>query len=219
MGIALCVILAGGAGRRMGAVSKPLLALNNRPLLAHVIARVAPQADQVIINVSGLNDDPVAAYCIAHNLAVVPDADEVRHGPLAGVLAGLRHAQEHGLPGPILTVPADTPFLPADLAARLLTATNIPPARMAIANSDGIAHPITALWPLKAAQTIERQMAAGNASAMRVAEELGTRSVTWKKAAIAGHAVDPFFNINTPDELAAAEKLFAPANTTGENLP
>ena len=100
------VVLAGGQGRRMGGVDKGLQLLNGRPMIAHVIARLAPQVGDIVIN-ANQNREAYAAF--GH--PVVPDAIEGYAGPLAGLHAGLQAATQPL----VVTAPCDSPFLPEDL--------------------------------------------------------------------------------------------------------
>ena len=111
------VILAGGEARRLGGADKALLHLGGRPLLAHVLDRLRPQIDVIALSANG---DP--ARFAAFDVPVLAD-DEIGQGPLAGVLAGLDWAAAQGFDA-ILTTPVDTPFLPADLVAKLVRASD-----------------------------------------------------------------------------------------------
>lgn len=192
------VILAGGRASRMGGGDKGLLDLAGQPLLAHVIARLGPQVAELALNANG---DPgrfaeFGLPVIADNLPGLP-------GPLAGVLAGLDWAAERGAAA-VVTAAADTPFLPLDLAARLQAAAGS--AGLALAASrdaDGLTlHPTCGLWPVRLR------------GALRMALEGGLRKVrVWAEAQGAGVAefpaqpFDPFFNVNTPEDLARALSL------------
>lgn len=189
------VILAGGAARRMGGGDKPLRPLGGRPLLAHVIARLAPQVTALALNANG----PAERFA-AFGLEVLPDPVAGQPGPLAGVLAAMLWAEKVGASA-VLTAPGDTPFLPHDLRARL-EAVRGGSAQVACAVAGGRLHPTLALWPV------------GLAGALAAALAGGTRRVEdWARGQ--GLAVaefpDPaaFLNVNTPEDLAAAEAVFA----------
>lgn len=196
------VLLAGGAARRMGGGDKCLLPLGGRPMLAHVAARAAPQVSRLVLNANG---DP--ARFASFGLPVAPDGVEGRPGPLAGVLAGLdwaaAHAPECALAA---TFAADTPFFPEDLVARLLRARR-PGAPLARAASGGRAHPVFGLWPVALRGDLRRALT-----------EEGVRKVDiWTArhgvadAAFPAGRLDPFFNVNRPEDLARAEALLAAA--------
>ncbi len=192
---AAAVILAGGRAQRMGGGDKPLRLLAGQPLLAHVLARVAPQAGAVAISANG---DP--ARFAAFGLPVLADPAADYPGPLAGILAGMVWARAAGF-ALLLSVPGDTPFLPRDLAARL-AAARMPAARVAFAASGGRTHPVAGLWPVDLADDLAVALAGPDRSVARFAAHYGV--------AVAEFAVapfDPFLNINTPADLAAAELL------------
>jgi molybdopterin-guanine dinucleotide biosynthesis protein A len=185
------VILAGGAGRRMGGVDKPLLPLGAGCILDHVLAALRPAHDWLAISANG---DP-ARYA-RFGLPVLPDA-VAGQGPLAGILSGLDWAASQGA-AMLLSVPGDTPFLPPDLAAMLS------PAPSCAARS-GRAHPAVALWPVTAASSL-RTWLAGDAP--RRVRAFGA-SIGMREVEFAAGPVDPFLNVNTPEDLALAQAVFA----------
>ncbi len=140
------IILAGGRATRMGGADKALQKLGSEPLVAHVIAALQPQCVSVVINANG----PAARFA-PFGIPVVPDNLPDFPGPLAGVLAGLDYfaAQRPDLAFAV-SVATDTPFLPADLVARLHAARAAKKAEIAVARSDNIVHPTFALWPVGA---------------------------------------------------------------------
>ena len=138
------LILAGGLARRMDGRDKALVEIGGRPLLAHVMARLAPQVAGLALNANG-----DAARFAAFHLPVVADDVPGFAGPLAGVLAGLDWlARERPGATHAASVAADTPFLPTDLVARLAEARVAAGARVAVAASGGRRHPVIALWPV-----------------------------------------------------------------------
>jgi molybdopterin-guanine dinucleotide biosynthesis protein A len=190
------VLLAGGLARRMGGGDKPLRPLAGRPLLAHAMAALAPQCRALVLNANG---DP--ARFAAFGLPVAPDTLPGHPGPLAGILAGMRWATAHHPDAAdILTVSADTPFLPPDLATRLAAARGTAP--IACARSAGRVHPTIGLWPVSLADALEAALLAGARGVLAWATGLGLARADFPAA-----LDDPFFNINTPDDLAAAEML------------
>ncbi|ACA20258.1 molybdopterin-guanine dinucleotide biosynthesis protein A [Methylobacterium sp. 4-46] len=199
----LGVILGGGLARRMGGGDKPLLRLGGETLLARVAARLAPQcAAGVVLSANG---DP-ARFRPAFAGPVLPDSVPDAPGPLAGVLAGLDHAAAHH-PGVafVATVAGDTPFLPGDFVARLHAARAAAGTPLATAASGGRAHYVDGLWPvalrddLRAALVTEGLRRVGQWIARH-----GTAEAAWPS-----EPVDPFLNLNTPDDLALAEALAA----------
>ncbi|RVV97814.1 molybdenum cofactor guanylyltransferase MobA [Mesobaculum littorinae] len=192
------VILAGGLARRMGGGDKGLSALGASTLIGHVIDRLAPQCGALALNA---NDDP--ARFAGLGLPVLADDMADRPGPLAGVLAGLDWAAGHGV-SHIVTAAADTPFLPCDLVPRLLLAAETAGAELALAATGDRAapdlHPVFGLWPVAARDVLRAALAAGQ---RRVAD--------WAMGQGAAVAVFPraeeFFNVNTPEDLAAARAM------------
>lgn len=194
------VLLAGGQSRRMGGGDKSLRLLGGRLILDRVIDRFRPQVGRLILNANG---DP--RRFASTGLPVVPDSVEGFAGPLAGVLAGLDWAAAN-VPGAmwIATAATDAPFLPADLVRRLIVATE-EGAELVCAASHGQPHPVIGLWPVRLREDLRRA----------VVEE-GVRKVDiWTarhRLAVVdfpADPVDPFFNVNTPEDLAAAERLIA----------
>ncbi len=196
----LGVVLAGGLARRMGGGDKPLRVLGGRTLLDRVIARLAPQVAAVAINAQG---DPTRFA--AHGLPVVPDSLPEHPGPLAGVLAGLdwAAAQRPDLPW-VLSVAGDGPFLPSDLAARLHMARATAGTPLACARSaeSGQTHPTIGLWPVALRGELRAALAAGIRRVERFTTAQGCAHADWPRG-----PVDPFFNVNTPEDLAEAERL------------
>ena len=198
---AVGVVLAGGRARRMGGGDKCLRPLAGRPLIAHVIARARPQVARLMVNANG---DP--ARFAAFGLPVAGDGVPGRPGPLAGVLAGLEWAAEHAPGVPLVaTFPGDSPFVPEDLVEKLERAAG-PGRPLACAASGGRAHPVAALWPVALRGDLRRALV-----------EDGVRKVdAWTArhgvAAVdfpSNGPVDPFFNVNRPEDLARAERLLA----------
>ncbi|MDJ0894101.1 MAG: molybdenum cofactor guanylyltransferase MobA [Alphaproteobacteria bacterium] len=194
------VLLAGGLSRRMGGGDKTLLELGGKPILSHVIARLSPQVDAVILNANG---DP--SRFASYGLPVVPDVIEGFAGPLAGVLTGLDYARAHHPEAAwIVTAATDAPFLPRDLVARLTEAAEDAGADLACASSGGRAHPVIGLWPVRLAEDLRSAMADGVRKV-----DIWTARHRLVEVPFATDPVDPFFNANRPDDLAEAERLLA----------
>lgn len=193
----LGVILAGGAARRMGGQDKCLIPLAGARVIDLILDRLAPQVGPVVVSAGG---DPARF----RGATVVPDPLPGQPGPLAGVLAGLRHAQERGI-DQIVTVPGDAPFLPLDLVARLSGAGAHAIAATESASGDIRRHPTFALWSVSAADPLEAWLTAGGHRAARFAEHVGAAVAIWPET-----RPDPFFNINHPDDLTLAQKLLSP---------
>jgi molybdopterin-guanine dinucleotide biosynthesis protein A len=194
----LAVVLAGGLARRMGGGDKPLKLLAGRPLLAHVLERVAPQVAAVVLNANG---DP--ARFAGYGLPVVPDGLPDHPGPLAGVLAALdwAAAERPELPW-VLSVPGDCPFLPGDLAPALHAARQAAGVPLACARSGGQAHPPVGLWPVALRGELRAALLAGERKIDRWTARFGCAHADWPATPI-----DPFFNANAPEDLAEAEAL------------
>jgi molybdopterin-guanine dinucleotide biosynthesis protein A len=182
------VALAGGASSRMGR-PKALTPFLGQPLVARVLGRLSPQAGAVYLNASGPDYAGFRA-------PLVPDCARWRGaGPLAGVAAALARAGEDGF-AYLATAPCDAPFLPLDLVARLMAAGE---GGAAVAISDTGMEPMFALLPVCALARVEAALAAGRGSPRSVLEGLQAARV-----AFPAHG-DPFANLNTPEEFAAAE--------------
>jgi molybdopterin-guanine dinucleotide biosynthesis protein A len=194
----LGVVLAGGLARRMGGGDKPLRLLAGRALLDHVLERLRPQVTEVVLNANG---DP--ARFAAYGLPVVPDGLADFPGPLAGVLAALdwmaERRPEHSW---LVSVPGDSPLIPHDLVARLHAACEAAGMPLACARSGGWAHPPVGLWPVALRDDLRAALLGGERKIDRWTARHGIAHADWD---MAPH--DPFFNANTPEELAEAERL------------
>ncbi len=195
------VILAGGMSRRMGGGDKTLHRLAGRPILDHVIARIRPQVHVTALNANG---DP--ARFAAWDLPVIQDSIAGFPGPLAGIHAGMEWAAKN-FPGiiDILSIPADLPFLPPNLAAELEKARTAKGADIAVALSGSQIHPTVALWPVRLAAALGQAIVVED---IRKVTEFANR-YTLAVAEFPVDGVDPFHNINSPDDLAQAETLAA----------
>lgn len=195
------IVLAGGRGRRLGQGEKCLRRLGARSLLEHAVARATPQTATLLLSFNG-----DACSLPACGLPVIADTVPGFAGPLAGVLAGLEYLQAHRHGARWLaSFACDCPWFPRDLVQRLLHQADGDGSEVAVARSAGRLHPVFALWscdlagPLHDALTQQQIRGAG--------EFLRTRrhvAVDWPATPF-----DPFFNINTPAELALAEARLA----------
>lgn len=200
------IILAGGQARRMQSHDKPLMLLGDKPLIAHVITRLG------MAGAISANGDP--ARFAAFGLPVLPDPVPGFLGPLAGVLAGMDWAAGQGFTH-ILTAAADTPFFPRDLASRLIAKAGKAPVIMARGMTpDGLRdHPVFALWQVSLRDRLRDLLTGGGGAAVgRWAREQGAIAVTFPGS-------DPFFNINTPQDLAKAEAMLADSSGPGKSTP
>lgn len=196
-------ILAGGEGRRMGGADKPSLMLDDRRLIDHVLDRLRPQVKRITISANG---DPSRYGDL--QLDIVADDPRYRAGPLAGIATMLNHIAHQPDVTHLLTVPADAPFIPRNLAERLNEAVS-GPDDIAIAASAGRTHQIVALWPVAVLPRLEAHLAqAGNLSIMAFLDTLSVRIVDFELVA----GIDPFLNVNTPADLDHARSLLAERN-------
>ena len=193
------VLLAGGKSRRMGGGDKNLRQLGGISILDRVIRRARPQVETLILNANG-----DAARFEEFGLPFVPDIFGDHAGPLAGVLTGMAWAREHAPDAPwIATFATDAPFFPEDLVDSLRQAVDMSGDDLACAGSMGRAHPVFGLWPVWLYDKLHRA----------VVEE-GVRKIDqWTarhrlvEVDFAADPIDPFYNLNTPEDIEAAEKL------------
>lgn len=203
------VLLAGGLSRRMGGGDKGLLELAGKPMLAHVLDRLAPQVGRTIINANG---DPTRFA--AFKLPVVSDTVAGFVGPLAGVLAGMRWAAANTPSARwIATAAGDAPLLPANMVARLAEAIADKPGSIALAQSGGEVHPVIGLWPVALADDLEAQLADGVRKVLDWTDRHGTVAVPFPMVRLCGIDLDPFFNANTPPELDALRTMLSKSAT------
>jgi molybdopterin-guanine dinucleotide biosynthesis protein A len=197
----LGVILAGGLATRMGGGDKGALPLGSSTLLSHVIDRLTPQVDSIALNVNG--DGSRFAHL---GVPVIADRLDGFAGPLAGVLAGLDWAAEQGVNN-IVTAAADTPFFPSDLAARLhregegmahpLVIAATPDPKRGTSR-----HPTFGLWPVALREDLRAALLGGVRKVVQ-----WTYRHDGRLAMFPVDQVDPFFNVNTPEDLAQAEAM------------
>ena len=195
----LGVILAGGLARRMGGGDKTMRAIAGRPILDHVIERLAPQCASLILNANG---DP--ARFDAWALPVVPDDVPDFAGPLAGVLAALDWAAlHHPAIEWVVSVAGDCPFLPRDLVARMQTERALMEAELAVAASGDQSHPVVGLWKVSLRDALRHALVVEECRKIdRWTARYKLVTTQWPVT-----PVDPFFNANTPDDVAEAEAL------------
>jgi molybdenum cofactor guanylyltransferase len=193
------LLLAGGLSRRMGGGDKALRLLGGVSLLDRVIERVRPQVAALLLNANG---DP--ARFSRFGLPVVPDSVPDFAGPLAGVLAGLDWAALHRPDcAYVVSVPTDAPFLPRDLVVRLADGIEEVRADLACAASGGQTHPVIGLWPVRL--RAELRHAVVEEGIRKV--DMWTGRYRLAEVPFPDRPVDPFFNANRPEDLAAAAAL------------
>lgn len=193
------VILAGGQSRRMGGGDKCLQRLGGETLLSRIVDRTIPQVGTLMLNANG---DP--ARFSEFGLPVADDIVEGFAGPLAGVLTGLAWAADNAPSARwVATFAGDAPFLPIDLVARLLEAVSTDAADMAVAASGGRDHPVFGLWPVAERQNLRYALVEEDIRKV----DRWTARYRLAHVEFANDPVDPFFNINRPEDIAAAERL------------
>jgi molybdopterin-guanine dinucleotide biosynthesis protein A len=184
------IILSGGRATRMNGVDKGLVLLQNIPLIQHVIGRLKPQVDEMLINA---NREIV--HYQAFGLPVIPDENADFIGPLAGFILGLQHAKHNY----VLTVPCDSPLLPLDLAERLLSGMAASLTDIAVASSEENVHPVFCLIKKSVLPSLLAYI------------ESGERRVSaWQKSqkyieVDFSDCSEAFTNLNTFDDLADLE--------------
>jgi molybdenum cofactor guanylyltransferase len=199
----VAVVLAGGRSQRMGGGDKTLRNLGGRTMLAQIAVILAPQVGRVIVNANG-----DGARFGALGLPVVADAPQEFAGPLAGILAGMRWAATNVRQvRRIVTVPGDAPFIPPDLVERLVAASDAADDAIAVAQSAGVLHHATALWPVALADALASAVDRGERQVGAWAGRQGIVAVPFELVTIGGRTIDPFFNVNTPDDFLEAAAL------------
>jgi molybdenum cofactor guanylyltransferase len=199
------VILAGGLSRRMGGGDKGLCELGGKPLMTHAIERLSAQASPIAINANG-DASRFASFC----LQVIPDATADFAGPLAGVLSGMRWAAKSAPEARfIVTAACDTPFFPDDLVEKLVAATKGQYPAIVLANSEGQVHPVFGLWPIALADDLAEALAAGTRKVLHWTDRHPHFDADFPLRVRGNKVIDPFFNANTPEDLAEAAMLMA----------
>jgi molybdopterin-guanine dinucleotide biosynthesis protein A len=193
------LVLAGGQARRMGGGDKALLRIGEATILDRVLARLSPWCGGIVLNANG---DP--QRFAQFGLPVVADSVEGFAGPLAGILAGLDWLAEHAPETEWLaSVPGDCPFLPYDVVPRLHAARLAAGAPLACAQSGEWRHPVVALWQVALREDLRHALVKEDLRKIEVwTARHGVALAAWP-----AEPVDPFFNVNTPEDLAQATRL------------
>jgi len=195
----LGLVLAGGLARRMGGGDKAFLKIGGETILARALSRFRPQCTEIVINANG---DPKRFASFGFPVAAddIPDFA----GPLAGILAGLDWAAKNR-PGIewIASVPGDCPFVPRDLVAKLHAARIAENQPLACARSGEWRHPVVGIWPVSLRGDLRHALMKEGLHKIEVfTRRHGIAIAEWPDK-----PVDPFFNVNTPEDLARAEAL------------
>ena len=192
------IILAGGQATRMHGVDKGLMCLCQKPLIQHVIDRLAPQVNEIIINANR----QITLYK-ALGYVIQKDNTEDFLGPLAGMSLGLRYAKHEY----VLTVPCDSPLLPLDLAERLMTALIKNSAEIAVASSDNRTHPVFCLCKKNVLPSLTAYLENGNRRVNTWQKSLNYIEVDFSDCS------ESFVNLNTPEDLAKLELTMSHKHT------
>jgi molybdopterin-guanine dinucleotide biosynthesis protein A len=195
------LVLAGGLARRMGGGDKARIRIGGKTILARVLTRLTPQCSGVILNANG----DLARFADT-GLRVVADSIPDFAGPLAGILAGLDWAAANA-PGiaDIVSVPGDCPFLPPDLVERLSAARQAAEAPLACARSGDWRHPVVGLWRVALRDDLRKALVEEGLHKIEIwTARHGVAIADWPTT-----PVDPFFNVNTPEDAAEAERIAA----------
>ncbi|EIK44854.1 molybdopterin-guanine dinucleotide biosynthesis protein A [Cellvibrio sp. BR] len=193
------VILAGGLARRMGGGDKCLLPLAGKTLLQRTIERAQPQVKKLLLNANG-NSLRFART----RLPVVPDVFPNNRGPLAGIHAALQWMHKDNPDAEwLVSFASDTPFFPSDLVSTLLEAVNQSHSQLAIASSLARRHPTFALWHASLIKPMEQQLQSDEMP--RLQDWMSAQNPV--EVSFSAIDYDPFFNINTPQDLYAAEPM------------
>jgi molybdopterin-guanine dinucleotide biosynthesis protein A len=199
--LALGLVLAGGLARRMGGGDKPRTSIGGVTILSRVLERLKPQCSRMVLNANG---DP--ARFADTGLSVIADDVPDFAGPLAGILAGLDWAAKNAPDVvTVVSVPGDCPFLPRDLVARLNEARAASGKPLACARSGEWRHPVVGLWPVALRADLRHALTQEDLRKIELwTARHGVALADWP-----AEPVDPFFNVNTPEDVAAAERLAA----------
>ena len=195
------LVLAGGLARRMGGGDKARIRIGGKTILERVLTRLTPQCSGVILNANG----DLARFADT-GLRVVADSIPDFAGPLAGILAGLDWAAAN-VPGiaDIVSVPGDCPFLPPDLVERLSAARQAAGAPLACARSGDWRHPVVGLWRVALRDDLRKALVEESLHKIEIwTARHGVALADWPAT-----PVDPFFNVNTPDDATQAERIAA----------
>jgi molybdenum cofactor guanylyltransferase len=193
------LVLAGGLARRMGGGDKALIRIGDETILQRALARLTPQVNGIVLNVNG---DP--ARFAPFGLPVVADSVPDFAGPLAGILAGLDWvAANRPSVAWVASVPGDCPFLPRDLVARLHDARVAENKPLACAHSGDWRHPVVGLWPVALREDLRHAITVEDLRKIEVwTARHGVALADWPT-----EPIDPFFNVNTPEDVETATRL------------
>lgn len=195
------LVLAGGQARRMGGGDKAFIEIGGRTILERVLARLQPSCSSIVLNANG---DP--QRFAAYGLPVIADSVKDFAGPLAGILAGLDWtARNFPAVEWMASVPGDCPFLPEGLVERLHAVRQEQGKRLACAQSGEWRHPVVGLWHVGLRNDLRHALVVEDLHKIEIwTARHGVAIATWPDK-----PVDPFFNVNTPDDLMLAKEQAA----------
>jgi molybdopterin-guanine dinucleotide biosynthesis protein A len=195
----------------MGGGDKALIEIGGRAILDRVLAAMSPQCEAIVLNANG---DP--SRFARFGLPVVADDIPDFAGPLAGILAGLDWSAAHRPDlAWMVSVPGDCPFLPADLVAKLHAAREAAGTPLACAKSGGWRHPVAGLWPVALRADLRRALVDEDLHKIEVwTARHGVAIAEWPD-----QPVDPFFNVNTPQDRARADDIALREGAFGQTGP
>ncbi len=191
------VILAGGRSSRMGGERKPLVLLNGEPMLSHVIRRLKPQVERVL-----LSCEPDDVTLSGFDCTLVGDAVPRHYGPLAGLYSALLYLNNHQLGGSLMLCPCDAPFIPTTLVERLQAAAHAVPGAVAVVSYEGVLQPTFSLWQSQHLSAIKAAVLDRQQGGLKhMFQTLPYTVVEWPVS-----QPSPFYNINTPEQLESASE-------------
>ena len=193
-------ILSGGKGRRIGGQGKAFINLSGKPLIYHSIENIKNQVTVLSINARNNKDYNSLDYPVILDEF---NQDTDGSGPLAGILTAINWAKSLKEDNSyVATIPVDLPFLPKDFINRMLLEINIYKPLVAVASSNNRLHPVTAVWSLDLADRLRIALIDGTRKIDDFTSNIDTISVDWKY-----DSLDPFFNVNTSEDLSYAENV------------
>ncbi|MDH4020228.1 MAG: molybdenum cofactor guanylyltransferase [Xanthomonadales bacterium] len=189
------VILAGGRSRRMGVSRKALLEINGRSLLAHATEQLQPHLKPLLLSCESETND-----FDDFNLEVVPDLLPGFRGPLTGLYSALQYLTDRGIDNGLVLCPCDAPFIPSSLVGTLLGESQDEPGPVVVISYHGVLQPTFSLWqnhhlPVVRAAMLDK----GIGGLKRVLRSLPHKIIEWEPT-----EPNPFFNVNTPEDLKTA---------------
>ena len=192
------VILAGGSARRLGGKGKAFINISGFSLIDLVLRKIETQVDRVAINTRDKNSFSQYNYPIIEDLIT----EEGGSGPLAGISSAIKWAKKSINPvSHVITVPVDTPLLPIDLVHRMSLELKIKKSDIIFASSNNNIYPVVSMWSLSLDNNLDKALSNGVRKIDAFTSSYNVSTVDWSF-----NDVDPFFNINNPEDITLAEK-------------